>query len=127
MSKAVPLRCDALSTTWNKLGYRGIERVRDRFRATIGDHSWRSPYFDTAREAAEAYDHEARRRYGELACLNFPRPGERQVEPADEDVCSQGHPRALFTYYRPNGRPGYCRACNRLAQQRAKARRKART
>jgi hypothetical protein len=127
MSKVPPLRCDALSTHHNKWGYRVIERIRDRYRATIGAHAWRSPHFDTAIEAAEAYDREARRRYGEIAYLNFPRPGERRVELMDEDVCRQGHDRALHTYYRPDGRPGYCRKCNALAHQRAAARRKART
>ena len=98
-----------------------------RFRATLGDHSWRSPYYDSPVAAALAYDAEARRRYGEFACLNFPGPGERRVEPADEKYCREGHPRALHTYYRPNGKPGYCRKCNKAAQLRSAARKKART
>jgi hypothetical protein len=97
-----------------------------RFRATLGDHAWRSAYFSTAAAAAAAYDKQARKTYGELAFLNFPRRGERKVEPMDEDVCRQGHPRALFTYFAPDGRPGYCRKCNKLAQKRSAARRKAR-
>jgi hypothetical protein len=123
---SVPLRVDVLSTTWNKSGFRGIEEIRPgRYRATAGDHSWRSPYFDTAAEAAAAYDREARRRYGRFAYLNFPRRGERKVEPADEDFCRHGHERALHTYYRPDGREGYCRKCNRLAQIRSQARKNA--
>jgi hypothetical protein len=115
-----------MSTHHNRWGYRGVERIRGKFRAVVGNHVWRSPYYDTAIEAAVAYDVEARRRYGELGFYNFPKANERQVERADDDVCHQGHPRALHTYYRPNGRPGYCRLCNRLAQVRAKARRKVR-
>jgi hypothetical protein len=126
MTEVPPLRCDALSTHHNRWGYRGVERIRGKFRAVLGDKVWRSQYFDTSREAAAAYDTEARRRYGELACLNFPRPGERRVVVMDDDVCLRGHDRARFTYFKPDGRPGYCRACNRLAQIRAKARRKAR-
>jgi hypothetical protein len=126
MSKAEPLRVDALSTHHNKWGYRGVEEIRGRFRAAIGDHAWRSRYFDTAREAAEAYDAEARQRYGKLAYLNFPRRGERQIKRADEDFCRHGHARELHTYYRPDGRP-QCRLCNALAHARSAARRKART
>jgi hypothetical protein len=129
MSKAVPLRVDALSTHHNRWGYRGVEQVRGKFRAVLGNKAWRSAYFATAVEAAEAYDREARRRYGARAFFNFPHPGssERRVEPMDDDVCRQGHERKLHTYYRPNGRPAYCRACNKLAQARSAARQKART
>jgi hypothetical protein len=125
--KAVPLRCDAMSTTWNRTGFRGVERFRDRFRATIGgDHIWRSQYFSTAVEAAKAYDRMARKIHGARGFYNFPRPGERKVEPIDEDFCPHGHARKLHTYFRPDGHVGYCRKCNRLAQERSAARRKAR-
>jgi hypothetical protein len=129
MSKVPPLRCDALSTHHNRWGFRGVEEVKPgRYRAKLGgDHIWRSRYFSTAREAAEAYDKQARRRYGKLGFYNFPRPGERRVRPADPDVCCHGHERALHTYYRPDGCAGYCRKCNKLSQARSKARRKART
>ena len=119
---SVPLRVDALSTHHNRWGYRGIERIRGRFRAVVGNKVWRSKYFDTAREAARAYDREARRRYGKLACLNFSRRGERRVVMMDDDVCLRGHSRARFTYFTPDGRAGYCRRCNRLAQVRSAAR-----
>jgi hypothetical protein len=79
-------------TTW---GYRGVEQVRPgRFRATIGNHAWRSRYFSTTREAAEAYDREARRRYGKHGYFNFPKANERRVQPMDETVCHEGHARA---------------------------------
>lgn len=129
LADVVPLRCDALSTHRNKWGYRGIEQVRGKFRAVVGkrkggNDAWRSAYFGTAAEAAAAYDAEARRRYGELAYLNFPRRGERQVKPADEDFCRHGHERRLHTHYGPDGRPA-CRLCNALARARSKARRNA--
>src|SRR5262245_59709449 len=115
MSKVPPLRCDALSTTWNKTGFRGVERVRDKFRATLGDHSWRSPYYDSAVEAARAYDRKARQIYGRgFGYFNFPRKGESKVEPADPDRCRRGHDRSRHTYIRPDGR-GQCRLCVALA------------
>jgi hypothetical protein len=128
LADVVPLRIDAMSTHRNKWGYRGVEQVRPgRFRAVVGkrrgsNDAWRSKYFSTPAEAAQAYDTEARRRYGDLAYLNFPRPGERQVEPADENFCRHGHERRLHTHYGPDGRPA-CRECNRLARARSKARR----
>jgi hypothetical protein len=119
-----------LSTHHNKWGYRGVEQVRGKFRAVVGKRrggtdTWRSQYFDTVREAAAAYDAMARWRYGELAYLNFPRPGEQQVEPADEDFCRHGHERRLHTHYGPDGKP-QCRLCNAISRARSAARRKAR-
>jgi len=116
-------RSSRLATHHNKWGFRGIEKVRDKFRAVLGNKVWRSQYFDTVGEAAAAYDREARRRYGELAYLNFPKRGERKVEPIDEDYCAHGHSRALHSYIRPDGRAGYCRLCNKQAQKRSAARR----
>jgi hypothetical protein len=126
LADVVPLRCDALSTHRNKWGYRGVEQVRDKFRAVVGKRkggtdAWRSQYFDTPREAAMAYDVEARRRYSALAYLNFPRPGEQQVEPADDDFCRHGHERRLHTYYGRDGKPA-CRLCNAISRARSKAR-----
>jgi len=54
MRKVPPLRCDALATHHNQWGFRGVEQVRSRFRAVVGNKAWRSPYYATAREAAEA-------------------------------------------------------------------------
>jgi hypothetical protein len=121
---SVPLRVDATATTWNRWNYRGVEKIRNKFRAVVGNKLWRSPYFATAAEAAAAYDMKARTVYGARGFYNFPKRGERQIEPADEEVCRQGHSRAQFTYFRPNGKPGYCRACNKQAQLRSAARRK---
>jgi len=127
MGKGPPIRVDALSTTWNRLGFRGVEEIRPgRYRATLGDHAWRSQYFSTAVEAAKAYDRKARKVYGKRAYLNFPKRGERQVRRADKDVCRQGHSRELHTYIRPDGR-GQCRLCVALAHARSAARRKARS
>jgi hypothetical protein len=127
MSKVVPPRFDALATHHNRWGYRGVERNRGKFRAVVGDRVWHSPCFDTPGKAARAYDRMARKVYGELAYLNFPRRGERRVRAADPDLCCRGHERALHTYVPPDGGAGYCRACNKLSQARAKARRKAQT
>ena len=60
--KVVPPRVDALARHHNQLGYRGIERIRGKFRAVLGNKLWRSPYYDSPVEAARAYDAEARRR-----------------------------------------------------------------
>jgi hypothetical protein len=132
MSKVPPLRDGAMARHFNRWGYRGIEEVRPgRFRAKLGggDHILRSKYFDTPREAAKAYDRMARKIYGARGFYNFPKqPGERKVKPIDEDFCRLGHARKSNTYYRPdNGCAAYCRLCNRLAQIRSAARRKART
>jgi hypothetical protein len=118
----VPLRVGALSTHHNSTGFRGVEQIRGRFRAALGDHAWRSQHFDTAREAAKAYDAMARKVYGARGFYNFPRRGERKVTPIDEDFCHHGHERRLHTYYAPDGRASYCRKCNKQAQIHSKAR-----
>src|SRR5262249_26131741 len=113
-------------TTWNSTGFRGVEKVRDRYRATIGDHAWRSAYYSSPAAAAKAYDRETRRRHGRHGFYNFPRVGEKKIRPADPDLCCRGPERAVYMRYRRDGRPAFCLACNRLSRMRSAAR-KART
>lgn len=49
------------------------------WRARIGSPCKALGQFGTPEDAARAYDAEARRRYGEFACVNFPSPGERSA------------------------------------------------
>jgi hypothetical protein len=124
---SAPLRATAMATTRNKWNYRGVVEIRHRYyHATVGNRAQRSKFFSTPAAAARAYDAMARKRYGKLAFLNFPKPGtgERKVKPLDKDFCARGHERALHTYYRPSGAVGYCRLCNKLAQMRSKERRR---
>jgi HNH endonuclease len=61
----------------NKTGYKGIrKRQSGRWEARIDARSTLG-YFDTAEEAALAYDARARERFGAFAALNFPGPGEQ--------------------------------------------------
>lgn len=55
----------------NSSGYRGVSRrgTRKKFQAIITLHLGT---FDTAEEAARAYDAKAREIWGEFATLNFP-------------------------------------------------------
>jgi len=99
---------------------------RSRDRGGYGAAGWRAVRELRQSTVIEHRFTEARRRYGELAYLNFPRRGERQVMPADELFCRHGHERRLHTHYGPDGRP-QCRLCNALARARSAARRKART
>ncbi len=65
-----------------KRGYRGVRPVRDgRWRADIivGGEQQDLGRFDTAEDAARAYDAAARERFGEFARLHFPEPGEQSV------------------------------------------------
>ena len=65
----------------NRSGYKGV-RCQEHgkpYRADI-TREMRHVYlgcFDTAEEAAYAYDSAARLFFGEFACVNFPQPGER--------------------------------------------------
>lgn len=65
----------------NTSGFRGVywRKSKGKWEASIG-HLGRQPHlgaFDSAEEAARAYDEAARVLHGEFARLNFPRPGER--------------------------------------------------
>jgi hypothetical protein len=46
---------------------------------TLNDRTVRIGAFSTEVEAAHAYDVAARKNFGEFACLNFPRKGERSA------------------------------------------------
>lgn len=76
-SRTARLRSD------NTSGYRGVvwAKERNRWRARIKVHGRRPTLgqFQTAEAAALAYDDAARQYYGNLASLNFPKPGERGV------------------------------------------------
>lgn len=65
----------------NWSGFKGVGQRAGRWRAQIRVEG--TPrhlgYFDTAEEAARAYDTAAREIAGEFARLNFPRPGERSA------------------------------------------------
>jgi len=66
-------------------GFKGVtvryESGRFRFKAQIavGNQKKHLGTYDTAEEAARAYDDEARRRWGEFARVNFPKDGEESV------------------------------------------------
>jgi hypothetical protein len=59
---------------WGLSGYKGVTRVRHRFRAriTIEHEEKHLGYFASAIDAAEAYDKAAHQLFGEFAWLNFP-------------------------------------------------------
>lgn len=78
-------RCNLRVTTWkfnsmncqsdSETGYRGVTKVNRRYRARIREDAEdvHLGYYDTAEEAAHAYDHEAVLRFGEFAWTNFKR------------------------------------------------------
>lgn len=58
----------------NSTGYRGVEKKNGKFYARIG-HNWKLQHigtFDSAEEAARAYDAKAKELKGDKAILNFP-------------------------------------------------------
>lgn len=104
-------------------GYRGVwyDESRKKFAAALGHGSTRRRLgrFDTAEAAARAYDAAARKIYGPLAALNFPREGENSVIPSmfNDGFCPEGH--SYGDYGRPD-RHGVltCRICNAAATHR---------
>lgn len=65
----------------NTTGYKGVSwnKKRKGYTAVIGYNceSIRLGLYDTAEEAARAYDEAARFYFGKFACVNFPREGEQ--------------------------------------------------
>lgn len=59
---------------WGSSGYKGVTRVRHRFRAriTIEHEEKHLGYYASAIDAALAYDEAAHQLFGEFAWLNFP-------------------------------------------------------
>lgn len=120
----MPKRFESTAIHNNKWGYRGVEwhQSRRRFRARIEPANgrrgrWLGSY-ETAQEAARAYDDAAREIYGADAYLNFPRPGEKQCVASrrSEMICPKGHNLEEHGY-KYEGRIE-CRRCNNAATRR---------
>ncbi len=60
------------SKTRSKTGYRGVHKEHNRFRAVLYDHGTRHDlgYFESAEDAAEAYNTKSRELFGETKSLN---------------------------------------------------------
>lgn len=115
----------------NMWGYRGVEwnKKKKQFSAVIWPEMkrMRLGYFDTAVEAAKAYDDAARKIYKEDAYLNFPREGEKQVIQSrlQEGICAKGHDLGEHGRLNVRGEP-YCKKCNAMASKRAYQKRSSR-
>lgn len=127
-----PKRHESTLVHGNMFGFRGVEWRQDRgkYRARIEPANGRRGRwlgtFDTAEEAARAYDAAARETYGVHAYLNFPDEGERATIPSLRalGVCAKGHLLSEHGYVRPDGDGMNCRACNRAAARRSYAKRR---
>jgi hypothetical protein len=69
-----PVKLNPILNTNNKSGFRGVYKRGEKFGAQLGikGRKVKVGYFDTAEEAARAYDAVARERLGPSARLNFP-------------------------------------------------------
>src|SRR4051794_36627774 len=105
----------ALATTANATGYRGVwvKSRRSTFIAAIGAGRTQRILgtFDSALEAAQAYDRAARALYGPGAFLNFPREGEHAVRHADDPTCIRGHDLAVHGVMTSGRASPSCREC----------------
>lgn len=64
----------------NRAGYKGVHYCRGKYHARIGPAGKMFlGSFDTAKEAAKAYDAKAKELYGPFAKLNFPDPEEKHL------------------------------------------------
>lgn len=119
-----PRRYESTAVHNNMHGYRGIEweQSRGKFRARIepanGKRGRWLGRFDTAVSAAHAYDEAARETYGEHACLNFPRTGEKQsvASKLNDGFCPKGHDLSIHGYKHARGIN--CRKCNAASKRR---------
>jgi hypothetical protein len=117
------LRNSAQRILAGESGYKGVEFRKDRgkWRAYIGDRRCgnlkRLGHFDSAEEAALAYDEAAKERYGDDAFLNFPLNGEKQgFLKREVGYCAYGHEMtADNSYLCSRGGEPKCRRCAALS------------
>lgn len=124
----MPKRYCSTRTHSNMHGYRGVEwnQRKGKFIARIGHsnkgHGIYLGQFNSAEDAAKEYDYSARRIYGEEAYLNFPSVNEKQtvLSRIKNGYCPEGHDLSIFGRVNTRGE-SYCKECNRLSQQRRRA------